>query len=292
MAKAFDIAKHFGNVDKKEKADFAKYLLGFEKKLPTKPKTKKATVNALDKFFGKNKEDMLRVGYAFTQCHQTTAGIYKDIFSELEITCVTPKDAALLVRSTKLDPKKSEQAVKLAKKKKTEIEELFEEETEEEGGEMTWEDLAELKLKDLKKLIKEKDLDTDASDHKGDLEGLREAIAEELEIEVEEEGGEEESGEEEGGDEDGGEETDLSDMDHDELSAFVEEHDLEIDPDDYDPDEELEEMREAIAEALGEESNEDGGEESEESGEEGGDDDVLEEVKELLKSALEKLEEL
>lgn len=141
-------------------------------------------------------------------------------------------------------PKAKPEKEKPAKEKKTK------EEPEEEPGddELTYAELQEMERKALKKLIKEKDLLTDPDDFEDDDDGLRKAIAEELDIEVPEE--EEETGTEETSD---GDEDytwdDLIEMDFDELSELCKESDLDTDPDDFDEDEEesVEKFRKAIA---------------------------------------------
>lgn len=121
-------------------------------------------------------------------------------------------------------------------------------EKEPDDDELTYAELQEMERKALKKLIKEKDLLTDPDDFEDDDDGLRKAIAEELDIEVPEE--EEETGDEETSD---GDEDytwdDLMEMDFDELSELCKESDLDTDPDDFDEDEEesVEKFRKAIA---------------------------------------------
>ena len=111
----------------------------------------------------------------------------------------------------------------------------------------TADEVYEMKMLALKKLVKQEGLDTDPDDYDKDtIEDFQEAVVEEMELEASESEGEEGNDSELTFD-------DLEEMGHDELSKVVEENDLEIDPDDYDAEEEEEmtEFKETVADALG-----------------------------------------
>jgi len=120
---------------------------------------------------------------------------------------------------------------------------------ETDDDELSWKDLQGMERKALKKVIKEKDLLTDPDDFEDDDDGLREAIAEELEIEVPEDDTDADATD---ADADAGEDytwDDLKEMDFDELSELCKESGLDTDPDDFEEgDEDSEEkFRKAIA---------------------------------------------
>jgi hypothetical protein len=136
---------------------------------------------------------------------------------------------------------------KPVKEKKTKKEP--EEETADD--ELTYAELQDMERKALKKLIKEKDLLTDPDDFEDDDDGLRKAIAEELDIEVPEDTAEGDSDPDT--DDDDYTWDDLKEMDFDDLSELCKESDLDTDPDDFEEgDEDSEEkFRRAIAKECG-----------------------------------------
>ena len=75
-------------------------------------------------------------------------------------------------------PAKKEEVKKAAPAKKDE------DEDEDEDEEITWDDLVEMDEEELVELIDAEDLDVDADDYEDDEDGLRKAIAEEMEIEI------------------------------------------------------------------------------------------------------------
>jgi len=119
-----------------------------------------------------------------------------------------------------------------------EEEEESEEEEEEEG--LTLEDLNNMtKKNELKQVIKDNDLDIDASEYKK-VNDLREAIADALDLTDEEEEEEEEEPEVPAFD-------DIMAMAKKDLKEVIEEHELDVDPDDH----KKAELQKAVAKALG-----------------------------------------
>lgn len=133
----------------------------------------------------------------------------------------------------------------------------------------SWGDLMKMGFKELKKFVKENDLDVKLSDYDEDEEEeLREDIAEEIGIEPEkkskpkkEEPEEDDDEEPEDDDEEPEEDADddedddytwddLKKMDFDELTELCKEGDLDTDPVDYEEDEE-DDLRRAIAKEIG-----------------------------------------
>ena len=76
-------------------------------------------------------------------------------------------------------PAKKEEVKKAAPAKKE-----AEEDEDDEDEEITWEDLKEMDEEELAELIDAEDLDVDADDYEDDEDGLRKAIAKEMEIEI------------------------------------------------------------------------------------------------------------
>lgn len=122
-----------------------------------------------------------------------------------------------------------------------------ENESDPDEDEYTWDDILKMNRKDLIKFIKENDLDTDPDDfEKDELDEFRKEVAEEIDIEVPED---EEETEEEPDKDDKYTYKDLQELDYDELEELVEEQKLEVDPDDFEEEEE-EKFRRAIAKEL------------------------------------------
>ena len=118
-----------------------------------------------------------------------------------------------------------------------------------EDDELTWDEISEMGLKALKKVIEDKSLITDADDFEDDLPGLKKSIAKELDIEVPgKKPAPKEEPEEKKKEEDSSDYTwaDLVAMDFEELSDLCKENKADTDPDDYDDDTE-DAFRRAIA---------------------------------------------
>ena len=112
-----------------------------------------------------------------------------------------------------------------------------------EEGDMTWEDLQGMKYKELVKLCGENDLDTDPDDYdKSEVDDLRIDIAKECGIKLKEE-------EKKPDGDDNYTWDDLKGLDEDELGDLIKENDLDVDPDDYDDNENG--LRRAIAKECG-----------------------------------------
>lgn len=103
---------------------------------------------------------------------------------------------------------------------------------------MTFEKLEDMDRDELEELVDSEDLDIKLKDYKNDDDGLRKAIAEELEIEIpKDEGGEEDLTWD-----------DLKKMDVDELTELIQDEKLDVDEDDFEDDEEG--LRKAIAKEM------------------------------------------
>ena len=110
--------------------------------------------------------------------------------------------------------------------------------------ELTWDEISEMGLKALKKVIDDKTLITDADDFQDDLPGLRKSIAKELDLEIP--GKKEEKKKEPEPDSSDYTWADLVAMDFDELSDLCKENKADTDPADFDEDTE-DAFRRAIA---------------------------------------------
>jgi len=133
-----------------------------------------------------------------------------------------------------------------SKEKKPEKKEL--KESPEADDNLDWDQINEMNLKTLKKLIDDKTLITDADDFTDDLPGLKVAIAKELEIEV--------PIKEKGGKEDVPESSDyiwqdLVDMDYDELATLCKDNQLDTKSSDFEQDKEEDDFRRVIAAECG-----------------------------------------
>ena len=134
-------------------------------------------------------------------------------------------------------------------------EEEEEEEKEEETEGYTWEEINTMKKKDLVKIIKEDDLDIDPNKYPK-LKDLKEAVFEEVGVEEDEDEAEEEETEEEQISWD-----DIDAMKKKELKEYIEDNELEVDPDDY---KKIADLKKAVwAEVSGEEIEEEEPEEPE-----------------------------
>ena len=176
-----------------------------------------------------------------------------EVPSEDEIKSMKKKDLKQVVEdhelqvdtSQKLDALRDEviDALHGSEEEEEEEEEPEEEEEAEEG--VTYEDLQKMtKKKDLKTVIEEYELDVDASDYKK-VDDLREAIAEALELVEPEEDEEEEEPEEEEAEVPAYDE--IMAMAKKSLKQVIEEHELDIDPDDH----KKAELQKVVAKALG-----------------------------------------
>jgi len=152
----------------------------------------------------------------------------------------------------KEEPKATE---KPKAKEKAKVEEV-EEEEEEQGDAYTWEDLKALDFDELEALCAENELKTDPDEFdEASVEDFRKDIAKEIGVEVpakakakvEEPKAKAKVKEEEP--EDDYTWADLKAMDYDELSELCDEKSLDVDPNDYDAEDEIK-LRKAIAEEL------------------------------------------
>lgn len=202
-----------------------------------------------------------------------------DVFVGVSLPCyVEETDAAFEQASLFVADKLQEELDSIGATSATDAEE---EEGEEEDEGVDIEELVKsvkkMKASDLEEVIDEHELDVDLDDHKK-LADKRAAVIEALEEEEEEEEeGEDDEGEEE--EKEGEEEVDaeelaesVDDMKKAEIIKLIEEHELDVDPDDH---KKLSALRVAVVEAIeeqyGEEEEEedaDEGEEEEEEGEE------------------------
>lgn len=112
---------------------------------------------------------------------------------------------------------------------------------------MTFTDLEDMDREELEDLVDDKDLDIKLKDFKNDDDGLRKAIAEELDIEIPDDDTEEEEEEEEE-EEDKLDWDDLEKMDRDEMEDLIDDEKLDVDADDFKKDKDL---RLAIAKEMG-----------------------------------------
>lgn len=150
------------------------------------------------------------------------------------------------------EPEKTKTSEKKEKKEKKE-----EKKTVDEGEDAyTWKDLSEMDHDQLTELCEDNDLDTDPDDYDADDEDemmeFRKDVAEEVGIEIPEKKEKKESKKEEKKEkveDDDYTWDDLESMDYEELGELCEEQELDIDPDDYDEEEE-DKLRKDIAKEL------------------------------------------
>jgi hypothetical protein len=139
------------------------------------------------------------------------------------------------------------------------------------SGKPSEKDIKKMDEDELEEVVDEHELDVDLDEIKG-IKKKRAAVIEALE---------ESGGDDDGDDVEGWELPDVSDMDEDDLEEVIEEHDLEVDLDDYKT---IKKKRKAVAEALEEAGGDDDGD-----GDEGYDeDDVMKMKAKELKALVEK----
>lgn len=112
----------------------------------------------------------------------------------------------------------------------------------------TWQDLVDMEEDELKELIDEDEIDVDADDFEDDEDGLREAIAEELEIEIPKKAPAKGKKEEKEEEDEKLAWSDLVEMDRDEMEELIDDEELDVDADDFEDDDEG--LRKAIAKEM------------------------------------------
>ena len=192
---------------------------------------------------GRTIEEVIEIGSGYD-------ALYFDNGEVAVVKVVTPNLLKDLEDKVSLNPEKEE---KPKPKEKEEKKPEAAAEPEASGGDESynWKDLLEMDYAGLKELCDDNDLDTDPEDYDEDeVDKFREAVANEIEVEVPEAGETKPAAAAAETKDDEYTWEDLKQMDYDELSDLCDENELGTDPNDFDETDEEDKLRRAIAKEI------------------------------------------